>query len=419
MAEKIVNTRIQLKYDTYENWTTNNPVLKSGEMAITVVPASTGAVQQEPCVLMKVGDGTSAYNALQFVSGRAADIYSWAKAATKPSYTAEEISGLSDYIAGEIEDTDTQYQIIMDSSNDHLLKLQSRPKTGGAWTDVVSVTLPDDSYNDTALMGRVSALETLVGNTAVATQIANAIADLDLANTYDAKGAAAQALADAKTYADGKDAAISAAQDAADAAQADVDELATDVAANTTAIATLNGTGAGSVSKQVADAVAQIVSDAPAAYDTLKEISDWITSHASSAAEMNSDIQALETAMDTKVDKVSGKQLSTEDYTTAEKSKLSGIAAGAQVNVIETIQVNGAAQTPSGKTVNISVPTGDLASKDEVAESDLAAALASKINAKADDSALAAIAKTGNINDLVQTSGDVLVLNCGTSSTVL
>lgn len=409
MAEKVVNTRIQLKYDTYENWTTNNLVLKAGEMAITVVPAETGAVQQEPCVLMKVGDGTSAYNDLQFVSGRAADIYSWAKAASKPSYTASEIEGLDDYISGQIEDTDTQYQLVMDESNDHLLKLQSRPKTGGTWTDVVSVTLPDDSYNDTALTGRVSALETLVGDTAVATQIANAISALDLANTYEAKGAAAQALTDAKAYADEKDATISAS----------VEDLTADVEANTAAIATLNGTGAGSVSKQVADAVAQIVSDAPDAYDTLKEISDWITSHASSAAEMNSDIQALEAAMDTKVDKVAGKQLSTEDYTTAEKSKLAGIAAGAQANIIETIQVNGAAQTPSGKTVNISVPTGALASKSEVAESDLAAALASKINGKVDDSALAAIAKTGNINDLVQTSGDVLVLNCGTSSTVL
>lgn len=409
MAEKVVNTRIQLKYDTYENWTTNNLVLKAGEMAITVVPAETGAVQQEPCVLMKVGDGTSAYNDLQFVSGRAADIYSWAKAASKPSYTASEIEGLDDYISGQIEDTDTQYQLVMDESNDHLLKLQSRPKTGGTWTDVVSVTLPDDSYNDTALTGRVSALETLVGDTAVATQIANAISALDLANTYETKGAAAQALTDAKAYADEKDATISAS----------VEDLTADVEANTAAIATLNGTGAGSVSKQVADAVAQIVSDAPEAYDTLKEISDWITSHASSAAEMNSDIQALETAMDTKVDKVSGKQLSTEDYTTAEKEKLAGIAAGAQANVIETIQVNGAAQTPSGKTVNISVPTGALASKSEVAESDLAAALASKINGKVDNSALAAIAKTGNINDLVQTSGDVLVLNCGTSSTVL
>ena len=409
MAEKVVNTRIQLKYDTYENWTTNNLVLKAGEMAITVVPVETGAVQQEPCVLMKVGDGTSAYNDLQFVSGRAADIYSWAKAASKPSYTASEIEGLDDYISGQIEDTDTQYQLVMDESNDHLLKLQSRPKTGGTWTDVVSVTLPDDSYNDTALTGRVSALETLVGDTAVATQIANAISALDLANTYETKGAAAQALTDAKAYADEKDATISAS----------VEDLTADVEANTAAIATLNGTGAGSVSKQVADAVAQIVSDAPEAYDTLKEISDWITSHASSAAEMNSDIQALEAAMDTKVDKVSGKQLSTEDYTTAEKEKLAGIAAGAQANVIETIQVNGAAQTPSGKTVNISVPTGALASKSEVAESDLAAALASKINGKVDNSALAAIAKTGNINDLVRTSGDVLVLNCGTSSTVL
>ena len=34
-----------------------------------------------------------------------------------------------------------------------------------------------------------------------------------------------------------------------------------------------------------------------------------------------------------KVDKVDGKGLSTNDYTTAEKNKLSGIAAGAEVNV--------------------------------------------------------------------------------------
>lgn len=215
-------------------------------------------------------------------------------------------------------------------------------------------------------------------------------------------------------------------QTAVEGLESDVESLTSSVASNTSAIQTLNGSGEGSVSKQVADAVAQIVSDAPEAYDTLKEISDWISSHASDAAEMNSSIQqnasdigTLETTVANKVDKVEGKQLSTEDYTTAEKEKLAGIAAGAQANVIETIQVNGAAQTPSGKTVNISVPTGALASKSEVAESDLAAALASKINGKVDNSALAAIAKTGNINDLVQTSGDVLVLNCGTSSTVL
>lgn len=37
--------------------------------------------------------------------------------------------------------------------------------------------------------------------------------------------------------------------------------------------------------------------------------------------------------LDDKVDKVTGKGLSTEDYTTAEKTKLAGIAAGAEVNV--------------------------------------------------------------------------------------
>lgn len=37
--------------------------------------------------------------------------------------------------------------------------------------------------------------------------------------------------------------------------------------------------------------------------------------------------------LDNKVDKISGKQLSTEDFTSAEKTKLSGIESGAQVNV--------------------------------------------------------------------------------------
>ena len=63
-----------------------------------------------------------------------------------------------------------------------------------------------------------------------------------------------------------------------------------------------------------------------------------------------------------KVDKVEGKGLSTNDYTTAEQSKLAGIASGAQVNVIESVKVNGTAQTVSSKAVNIAVPskTSDL-----------------------------------------------------------
>ncbi|MBE5830802.1 MAG: hypothetical protein E7306_03575 [Butyrivibrio sp.] len=59
------------------------------------------------------------------------------------------------------------------------------------------------------------------------------------------------------------------------------------------AIDTLNGSGAGSVSKAIDDAIAAVIADAPASFDTLKEISDWISSHADSAAALNSLVQTL------------------------------------------------------------------------------------------------------------------------------
>lgn len=57
-----------------------------------------------------------------------------------------------------------------------------------------------------------------------------------------------------------------------------------------------------------------------------------------------------------KVDKVQGKGLSTNDLTDALKAKLEGIAEGAQVNVIETVKVNGEALTPADKAVDIVIP---------------------------------------------------------------
>ncbi|HAU84534.1 MAG TPA: hypothetical protein DCW90_03180 [Lachnospiraceae bacterium] len=84
-------------------------------------------------------------------------------------------------------------------------------------------------------------------------------------------------------------------KEAVQAGAYDDSEVKASIAANTGAIETLNGTGEGSVKKAVSDAVASIVADAPAAYDTLKEISDWITTHASSAADMNSQINTNKT----------------------------------------------------------------------------------------------------------------------------
>ena len=56
------------------------------------------------------------------------------------------------------------------------------------------------------------------------------------------------------------------------------------------------------------------------------------------------------------VQKEDGKGLSTEDYTTAEKSKLANLPADAEKNVIIGIQRNGLTVTPSNRIVNIEVP---------------------------------------------------------------
>lgn len=57
------------------------------------------------------------------------------------------------------------------------------------------------------------------------------------------------------------------------------------------------------------------------------------------------------------VSQETGKGLSTNDYTTAEKDKLAGIANGAQANVLEAVKVNGTAQAITDKAVDITVPT--------------------------------------------------------------
>ena len=87
----------------------------------------------------------------------------------------------------------------------------------------------------------------------------------------------------------------------------------TTISSHTTALATLNGEGEGSVKKTVTDEIAKVVADAPESLDTLKEISDWISSHESDASAMNSAIQTNKTDIATlktdKVDKETGKSL--------------------------------------------------------------------------------------------------------------
>ena len=138
MATKTFNTRISLKYDTYTNWTTNNPVLLAGEAAVCVVPADAGSGLNEPAILLKFGDGTSSFTELSWASATAADVIPSLKG-SNPTLPATSITGLEDFIAGEIQDTNTTYQLVQNGATS--FKLQSKENASAPWVDVSTITI--------------------------------------------------------------------------------------------------------------------------------------------------------------------------------------------------------------------------------------------------------------------------------------
>ena len=72
------------------------------------------------------------------------------------------------------------------------------------------------------------------------------------------------------------------------------------------------------VDTKISAAISELIGGAPETYDTLKEIADYIDGHKDVA-------DALTEAVGKKVDKVEGKGLSTEDFTTALKEKLEAL----------------------------------------------------------------------------------------------
>lgn len=184
MATKTLNTRIQSRIDTYENWMKSELILLKGEIAICTIPTGTSdsGSANLPSTMLRVGDGTHKFSELPWFQAIGADIYPWAKAAV-PAIPAENITGLSDYISGQIQDTDTQYNIVK-GDDDYTYKLMSRAKGAENYTtEVATLTIPNPTSD-------INTLKDLVGDVAVATQISNAIAALKLSDTYEAKGSA-------------------------------------------------------------------------------------------------------------------------------------------------------------------------------------------------------------------------------------
>lgn len=145
-----------------------------------------------------------------------------------------------------------------------------------------------------------------------------------------------------------------------------------DISANKSAITTLKGTGAGSVSKAVNDAI-----------DGL-HIGDYAKS---------ADVE------NTYVKKNGTDRL----FTAAEATKLAGIAEGAQVNVIESIKLNGTALSIDAKAVNIPLVTADTAGIVISSTDENTISYANGIGT----------VNSLNVNKLAQTEGDVLIIDGG------
>lgn len=119
-----------------------------------------------------------------------------------------------------------------------------------------------------------------------------------------------------------------------------------------------------------------------------------------------SKVTGLPEALASKVEKVDGKSLSTNDFTDEAKTKLDGIEDGANANLIEIVKLAGTALNISEKAVNIPVAG-------ESAGVVLSSSEENKVAVGADGSMEV---NSLNMNKLVQSDGDTLILDGGSAA---
>lgn len=135
----------------------------------------------------------------------------------------------------------------------------------------------------------------------------------------------------------------------------------------------------GMIDTSVKKAVDDLISGAPSTYDTLKEIADYLETH-------QNEYTALVQTVAGKVDKVEGKGLSTEDFTTALKEKLEGLTnytltaasakalGGVKIGTGINVTEDGTISIPAGSTTD----AGIVQLSDSVSSTSSATAATSK-----------------------------------------
>lgn len=275
-----------------------------------------------------------------------------------------------------------------------------RAKLSGVLTDLMVKTITDNVYlNETttltahlatlAAKADLEALQTTVNNLgALATKDKVAVADLEdalaaLINGKAEASALTEEIARAKAAEEAAAAAASAAQAAADKAQGDVDALTTRVTTVEGQVTTLVGEDAGKSVRTIAneELAAQLVGEnAKESLDTLAEIAAWIQSHPDDASAMNEAIVALQNQL---------KGIDAGEGTVKKyiDDAITALNIGQYALAADLTTLAGRVTTAEGKITALEEAVnglGDMAHKDIVSESDLAAELAEKVNAAAE-----------------------------------
>jgi len=250
---------------------------------------------------------------------------------------------------------------------DAALKTAILGKYTGTVGDVYDLaeSASDDSLNNTTAINTLSAKVGTIaqGKTAAGliSENATAISGINAKiGTVTEGKTVVEMIADAKTAATYNDAEVRGL-----------------ITANKSAIDILIGSVEGDNNKSARDMaheeVAKIVDGAPESFDTLKEISSWISNHSDSAIKMDTSIKANAAA----IEKLNGADTVVGSVAKAVKDGVAPVSARVtaiegkvtdakiaqwnkgQANVIESIKVNNVAQTVDGKAVNIAVPIAD------------------------------------------------------------
>lgn len=300
MADKILKTRIQLKYDTLAAWNSlpDTKKLKAGEVAVVAIPEDTttttdvnGKVVTQitpPTVLFKVGDGEKTFKELPWLSGLAADVHSWAKKteAEFKKFVQEDCelatAGQLDAIATRVktlEDTIADINTALDAdfvtedefSEFKATNTQAIADAKKAGTDANTALETYKDANDEAVDNLSTAFATFRDTTAPATYAAKSVET----TKADKDSVYAKTETYSKTEVDGLIEDVEELITGTDGLDARVDALET-FKANTAAtkqnVEDAKADTINAAKKYADEKVAALVDGAPAALDTLDEL---------------------------------------------------------------------------------------------------------------------------------------------------